>query len=115
MNEQQASPLPYGTIDHDTESSNTSANPHFADVLQGFLQRRAFLRGALGAAVGVALAGKAGELLAQDSGVTELKKAADEYAAKYIGLPLPQRPAFQAVSTARNTTMTVPSDATAMP
>jgi len=107
VNEPQNHPMPYGTVDHDTESSNTSANPHFADVLETFLKRRAFLKGALGAAVGVALAGKAGDLLAQDPGVAELQKGVEEHAAKYIGLPLPQRPAFQAISTARNATMVV--------
>jgi secreted PhoX family phosphatase len=108
VTEQQRTPVPYGTEgDFDTEVSNTTSNPHFADVLATFMQRRGFLKGALGAAVGVALAGKAGELLAKDATVFELEKAVEDFAAKNIGLPLPQRPAFQAVSTARNTTMAV--------
>ena len=108
VTEQQRTPVPYGTEgDFDTEVSNTTSNPHFADVLSTFMQRRGFLKGALGAAVGVALAGKTGELLAKDETVFELEKAVEDFAAKNIGLPLPQRPAFQAISTARNTSMAV--------
>ncbi len=51
--------IAYGDVDFDTEASNTSANPHFADVLQKNLERRGFLKGTLGAAIGLALTGRA--------------------------------------------------------
>lgn len=106
--EPQNTPVPYGAEgDFETEVSNTTHNPHFADVLSSYMERRGFLKGALGAAVGVALAGNAAELLAKDSPVSELEKAFLDNAAKNIGLPLPQRPGFNAISTARNTSMAV--------
>ncbi len=113
MTEQQNAPMPYGTVDFDTELSNTTNNPHFADVLKTYIERRGFLKGALGAAVGVALAGNAGELLAADPVVDELAKAVEDNAAKNIGLPLPQRPGFAAIPSTRNATMAVPPGYTA--
>jgi secreted PhoX family phosphatase len=109
MTEPHNTPVPYGAEgDFDTEVSNTTNNPHFADVLRTYMERRGFLKGALGAAVGVALAGKTGELLAKDAPVAELEKAFLDNAAKNIGLPLPTRPTFQAISTARTAGVTVP-------
>jgi hypothetical protein len=114
MTEQQTAPVPYGTNgDFDTETSNTTRNPDFADVLKTYMERRGFLKGALGAAVGVALAGNAAELLAKDVPVEELEKAFLDNAAKNIGLPLPTRPTFQAISTARTAGVTVPPGYTA--
>ncbi|MFO0040393.1 MAG: PhoX family protein, partial [Pseudomonadota bacterium] len=110
MTEPQNTPVPYGAEgDFETEISNTTHNPHFADVLQTYMERRGFLKGALGAAVGVALAGNAGELLAKETPVEELEKAFLDNASKNIGLPLPTRPTFQPVSTARTPGVTVPA------
>lgn len=114
MTEPQNTPVPYGAEgDFETEVSNTTHNPHFADVLKTYMERRGFLKGALGAAVGVALAGNAGDLLAKETPVEELEKAFLENASKNIGLPLPTRPTFQPVSTARTPGVTVPAGYTA--
>jgi secreted PhoX family phosphatase len=114
MTEPHNTPVPYGAEgDFETEVSNTTHNPHFADVLKTYMERRGFLKGALGAAVGVALAGNAGELLAKEIEVVELEKSFLDNAAKNIGLPLPTRPTFQAISTARTPGVTVPAGYTA--
>ena len=114
MTEPQNTPVPYGAEgDFETETSNTTHNPHFADVLKTYMERRGFLKGALGAAVGVALAGNAADLLAKDTPVEELEKAFLDNAAKNIGLPLPTRPTFQPISTARTPGVTVPAGYTA--
>ena len=114
MTEPQNTPVPYGTNgDFDTEACNTTNNPVFADVLKTFIERRGFLKGALSAAVGVAVAAKSGELLAKDAVVDELEKSFNDNLAKNIGLPLPTRPTFAAVSTARTPGITVPAGYTA--
>jgi secreted PhoX family phosphatase len=108
---EQRTPTPYGVVDYDFEDSNTTANPHFADVLRTHLARRGFLKGTLGAAVGIALADSA----LADSAV-KIEMEAD-FAAKLakqgIPLPLPTRPAFAAVSTARQPGVAVPAGYTA--
>jgi secreted PhoX family phosphatase len=89
----------YGEVDFDTEISNTSSNPHFADVLQKSLERRGFLKGSLGAAIGLALAGQALDAEAKTPIAEELERNFLESIKNLGGLPT--RPAFQPVPVSR--------------
>jgi secreted PhoX family phosphatase len=91
--------LAYGDVDFDTERSNTTNNPHFADVLQKNLERRGFIKGALGAAVGLALAGKGLDAEAKTPIGAEIEQNFLE-SIKNLG-NLPVRPGFQPVPVSR--------------
>jgi secreted PhoX family phosphatase len=91
--------LAYGDVDFDTERSNTTNNPHFADVLQKNLERRGFIKGTLAAAVGLALAGKGLDAEAKTPLGTEIEQNFLE-SIKNLG-NLPARPGFQAVPVSR--------------
>lgn len=93
--------VPYGVVDYDTEHSNTKlTSPPFADVLRANLERRGFIKGSLGAAVGLALAGQGLEARADSEFAALIEKSFNENVAKNIGT-LPVRPTFQAVPVQR--------------
>jgi secreted PhoX family phosphatase len=98
MNNQNQT-LAYGDVDFDTERSNTTNNPHFADVLQKNLERRGFIKGTLGAAVGLALAGKGLDAEAKTPIGAEIEQNFLE-SIKNLG-NLPVRPGFQPVPVSR--------------
>jgi secreted PhoX family phosphatase len=89
----------YGDVDFDTERSNTSTTPHFADVLHKHLERRGFLKGTLGAAVGLALTGKVLDAEAKTPIGAEIERNFFDSIKNLGGLPA--RPAFQPVPVSR--------------
>lgn len=93
------STVAYGDIDFDTERSNTTSNPHFADVLQKHIERRGFIKGTLGAAVGLALTGNALDAAAKTPAGAEIEANFLD-SIKNLG-SLPTRPGFQAVPVSR--------------
>ena len=113
MNEHQ--PTPYGAEGYDFEDSNPTQGRHFADILETNLKRRGFLGGTLGAAIGATLLAGAGESIAKSSEIIEREVEFFENLSKQgIGLPLPVRPGFTAISTARQAGVAVPPGYTAV-
>jgi hypothetical protein len=105
--------MPYGVVDFDSEDSNRSANRDFADVSSVRLGRRGFLAASLGAA-GLTLADGLGTAAADSALAIEREAAFLESAAKYgLPVPLPPRPTFAAISTARGPGVRVPPGYTA--
>jgi len=112
MNEHQ--PTPYGAVDFDFEDSNPTQSPHFSDILETHLKRRGFLGGTLGAAIGATLLAGPGESIAKSAELIDREaEFLSNLSKQGIGLPLPQRPAFAAVSSARQTGVVVPAGYTA--
>ncbi len=98
---------PYGVdSDFDTEDSNRSSNPVFADILAKALSRRAVLGAGVGAAVTATLAGSVVEAAINPALESDFEKG---LAAKRIPFPLPARPGFTAVPVGRADAVVVPA------
>jgi uncharacterized protein len=100
--------IAYGSQDHDfdVESSNTTSNPHFADVLVANQRRRALLKGVLGVAVAGALGMRFGNAGAASSNyLRDYRRELDQAGIPY---PLPPRPGFLPVPPTRADAITLP-------
>ena len=89
----------YGDTDFDTEHSNPTTNPHFAEVMSRNLARRGFIKGTLGAAIGAVLGTSILDVYAKGDIACEIERS---FLGEIRSLgKMVARPGFQSVPVSR--------------